>query len=251
MKRIYMILVLLLSSVMTYATDVKILEEEAAKMYQEGEFQKAIDLYNELLSDNMESATIYYNLGNCYYKQGEVAKAILNYERALLLRPGDSDAKYNLTMAQKSTVDNIKVLPELFLVRWYNAIVTAFSADQWAYLSVFLFIGFLVMAALFFHATSISLKKSWFSLGVIMLLVAVLSVFIALKQYHRVTDRDNGIIMTPSVIVRGAPDNSGTELFVIHEGLKVQVIGTLGEWYNVRLADGNEGWIVKTDLEKI
>ena len=118
MKRIYMILVLLLSGVMTYAADVKALEEEAAKMYQEGEYQKAIDLYNEMLSDDMESATIYYNLGNCYYKQGEVAKAILNYERALLLHPGDSDAKYNLAMAQKSTVDNIKVLPEFFLVRW-------------------------------------------------------------------------------------------------------------------------------------
>jgi len=251
MKRIYIIWVLLLSGVMTYAADVQTLEEEAAKMYQEEEYQKAIDLYNELLSDNMESATIYYNLGNCYYKQGEVAKAILNYERALVLRPGDSDAKYNLIMAQKSTVDNIKVLPELFLVRWYNAFVTAFTVDQWAYLSVFLFIGFLVMTALFFHATSISLKKSWFYLGVIMLMVAVLAVFIASKQYHRVTDRDNGIIMTPSVIVRGAPDDSGTELFVIHEGLKVQIIGALGEWYNVRLADGNEGWIVKTDLEKI
>ncbi len=251
MKRIYMILVLLLSGVMTYAADVKALEEEAAKMYQEGEYQKAIDLYTEMLSDDMESATIYYNLGNCYYKQGEVAKAILNYERALLLHPGDSDAKYNLAMAQKSTVDNIKVLPELFLVRWYNAFVTAFTADQWAYISVFLFIGFLVMAVLFFHATSISLKKSWFTLGIIMLLVSVMTICFALKQYHRVTDRDSGIIMVPSVVVRGAPDNSGTELFVIHEGLKVHLIGSLGEWYNVRLADGNEGWIAKTDLEKI
>ena len=85
MKRIYIILMLLLSGVVTYATDVKTLAEEATKMYQEGDYQKAIDLYNEMLSDDMESATVYYNLGNCYYKQGETAKAILNYERALLL----------------------------------------------------------------------------------------------------------------------------------------------------------------------
>ena len=84
MKRIYIILMLLLSGVVTYATDVKTLAEEATKMYQEGDYQKAIDLYNEMLSDDMESATVYYNLGNCYYKQGETAKAILNYERALL-----------------------------------------------------------------------------------------------------------------------------------------------------------------------
>ena len=110
MKRIYIILMLLLSGVVTYATDVKTLAEEATKMYQEGDYQKAIDLYNERLSDDLESATVYYNLGNCYYKQGEIAKAILNYERALLLHPGDNDIKYNLTMAQKATVDNIKVL---------------------------------------------------------------------------------------------------------------------------------------------
>ncbi len=114
MKRIYIILMLLLSGVVTYATDVKTLAEEATKMYQEGDYQKAIDLYNEMLSDDMESATVYYNLGNCYYKQGEIAKAILNYERALLLHPGDNDIKYNLTMAQKATVDNIKSITGTF-----------------------------------------------------------------------------------------------------------------------------------------
>lgn len=251
MKKVYIIWVLLLSGIVAFATDVKVLEDEATKMYQEGNYQKAIDLYNEILADDMESASIYYNLGNCYYKIGEISRSILNYERALLLKPGDRDAKYNLKLAQQATVDNIKVLPELFLVRWYNAFVTALTADQWAYVSVALFIAFLVMAALFFHATTISLKKSWFTLGIILLLVSMMTIFLASKQYRRVTNRDSGIIMTPSVVVRGAPDNSGTELFMVHEGLKVQVIASLGDWYNVRLADGNEGWIAKTDLEKI
>ena len=251
MKKVYIILVLLLSGIVAFATDDKALEDEATKMYQEGNYQKAIDLYNEILADDMESASVYYNLGNCYYKLGEIALSILNYERALLLNPGDKDAKYNLKLAQQATVDNIKVLPELFLVRWYNAFVTAFTADLWAYISVALFIGFLIMAALFFYATSVSLKKSWFTVGVILLLMSIMTIFFASKQYHRMTNRDSGIIMTPSVVVRGAPDSSGTELFVVHEGLKVQVLGSLGEWYNVRLADGNEGWVTKADLEKI
>lgn len=251
MKKIYIILGLLLSGIVAFAADDKALEDEAAKMYQEGNFQKAIELYNEVLADDVESASVYYNLGNCYYKMGEISRSILNYERALLLKPGDKDAKYNLKLAQQATVDNINVLPELFLVRWYNAFVTALTADQWAYVSVALFIAFLVMAALFFHATTISMKKSWFTIGVILLIVSIMTIFFASKQYHRMTNRDSGIVMTPSVVVRGAPDNSGTELFVIHEGLKVQVIGSLGDWYNVRLADGNEGWITKADLEKI
>ena len=154
-------------------------------------------------------------------------------------------------MAQRSTVDNIKVLPELFLVRWYNGLVTTFPADQWAYISVFLFVCFLVMAVVFFHATSISMKKLGFTAAIVLLLLSGATVLVASKQYHRQTDRDMGIVMTPSVVVRGAPDDSGTELFVVHEGLKVRVLETLGEWYNVRLADGNEGWIRQADLEKI
>lgn len=253
MKRVYILVLLLVVNVSLFAEggNTKTVEEEAAQAYQEGNYVRSIELYEQILSGDQESAVLYYNLGNAYYKTGEMAKAILNYERALLLRPGDKDVKYNLDLAQRSTVDDIKVLPELFLVRWYNAFVSAFSADQWAYISVALFIVFLVMAVLFFHATSVSMKKLGFSLGILFLLFSGITVLFANKQYHRQVDRDYAIVMTPSVVVRGAPDDSGTELFVVHEGLKVRVIETLGEWYNVRLADGNEGWIGQSDLEKI
>ena len=251
-KKLYILFVGLLMAGAAFGADsLQSVENEAARMYQEGNYAKAAELYEQILDGDVESAAVYYNLGNAYYKTGETAKAILNYERALLIHPGDRDAKYNLALAQRSTVDNIKVLPELFLVRWYNGLVTTFPADQWAYISVFLFLCFLAMAVVFFHATSVSMKKMGFTVGIVVLLLTGATVLFASKQYHRQTDRDMGIVMTPSVVVRGAPDNSGTELFVVHEGLKVQVIETLGEWYNVRLADGNEGWIQKNDLEKI
>ena len=252
MKKLHILFIgILMAGTAFAADDLQSVESEAARMYQEGDYAKAIELYNQILDSDRESAAVYYNLGNAYYKTGETAKAILNYERALLIQPGDKDAKYNLAMAQRSTVDNIKVLPELFLVRWYNGLVTTFPVDQWAYISVFLFVCFLVMAVVFFHATSISMKKLGFTAGIVLLLLSGATVLVASKQYHRQTDRDMGIVMTPSVVVRGAPDDSGTELFVVHEGLKVRVLETLGEWYNVRLADGNEGWIRQSDLEKI
>ena len=251
MKKIYIILCLLSLNLSVFAVDVKALEGEANKLYQDGDYQKAIELYNQVLDAGVESSAVYYNLGNSYYKAGEISKAILNYERALVLNPGDKDTKYNLTLAQKATVDKIKVLPELFFVRWYNSFVSTFSADQWAYFSVALFIAFLIMAALFFHSDSIGLKKTGFTVGIVLLLLTAVTIFFATKQYHRVSDRNYGIVMTPSVVVRGAPDSSGTELFVVHEGLKVQIVESLGDWYNVRMADGNEGWIMKSDLEKI
>lgn len=143
------------------------------------------------------------------------------------------------------------VLPELFLVRWYKGFVGYFSADQWGYISVTLFILFLVMAALFFYSPSVGIKKTGFVVGIIAFFLIVGTMFFAMQQDKKVTDREYAIITTPSVTVKGAPDNSGTSLFLIHEGLKVRVVGQLGDWYNIRMADGNEGWVAKGDLEKI
>lgn len=250
MKRILLILPVLFIGLWGMAADLET-EEQAEQLYAEGKYADAADAYNKILAEGMESAELYYNLGNCYYKLGENTRAILNYERSLLLDPGDAMTRYNLKMAQHAIVDKIEVLPELFLVRWYKALETYFSADQWGYISVALFIIFLVMAALFFYSPSIGVKKTGFVVGIIVFFLTVGSIFFAMKQSSRVSEREYAIITTPSVTVKGAPDNSGTSLFLIHEGLKVRVVGELGSWYNIRLADGNEGWVVKTDLEKI
>lgn len=250
MKRILLILPVLFIGLWGMAADLET-EEQAEQLYAEGKYADAADAYNKILAEGMESAKLYYNLGNCYYKLGENTRAILNYERSLLLDPGDAMTRYNLKMAQHAIVDKIEVLPELFLVRWYKALETYFSADQWGYISVALFIIFLVMAALFFYSPSIGVKKTGFVVGIIVFFLTVGSIFFAMKQSSRVSEREYAIITTPSVTVKGAPDNSGTSLFLIHEGLKVRVVGELGSWYNIRLADGNEGWVVKTDLEKI
>lgn len=250
MKKLLIILPILLWTLIGMAQDTD-LAIQAETFYREGKYMEAADAYNKILSNGKESAKLYYNLGNCYYKLGENTKAILNYERSLLINPGDADARYNLKMAQNLVVDKIEVLPEIFFLRWYKAFVSYFSADQWAYISLVLFLLFLGMVALFFYSTRMILKKTGFTVGIITLLLTIMSVVFTVKQNNRITEREFGIIMTPSVTVKGAPDNSGTDLFVIHEGLKVRIIGTLGDWVNVRLGDGNEGWVVNKDVEKI
>lgn len=250
MKKILLILSVIAWSCGVFAAEAS-LQEEAEQLYAAGNYAGAADIYRKILADDQESAELYYNLGNCYYKLGENTQAILNYERALLLNPGDEMARYNLKMAQHAIVDKIEVLPELFLVRWYKAVETHFSADQWGYISVALFILFLVMAALFFYSRSIGVKKAGFVVGIIAFFLTLGTIFFAMRQERRVSEREYAVITTPSVTVKGAPDNSGTSLFLVHEGLKVKVIGELGDWYNIRLADGNEGWVAKTDLEKI
>ena len=251
MKKILGIFPVLLLSLWGWAANDEQLEQQAEQMYAEGKYADAADIYTKILAEGKESADLYFNLGNCYYKLGENTRAILNYERSLLLNPGDDMVRYNLKMAQQAIVDKIEVLPDLFLVRWYKALVAYFSADQWGYISVGFFVLFLIMAALFFYSRSIGVKKTGFVIGVFAFLLTLATIFFAMRQDKRITQREYAIITTPSVTVKGAPDNSGTSLFLIHEGLKVRVVGELGSWYNIRLADGNEGWVAKTDLEKI
>ena len=250
MRKISFFIIFLLSFVQFVQAE-SFTKADADKAYQENKYAEAIKMYENILATQGESAVVYYNLGNSYFKEKNMAKAVLNYERALLLDPSDASARYNLKMAQQAIVDKIEVLPELFLVRWYKGFVGYFSADQWGYISVTLFILFLVMAALFFYSPSVGIKKTGFVVGIIAFFLTVGTMFFAMQQDKKVTDREYAIITTPSVTVKGAPDNSGTSLFLIHEGLKVRVVGQLGDWYNIRMADGNEGWVAKGDLEKI
>lgn len=250
MKKIWWIWLFMMGALSTLAA-AEDLTQQAEKEYRQGKYLEAADTYKKMLTKGQESAQLYYNLGNCYYKLGENTQAILNYERALLLNPGDRDARYNLQMAQSQAVDKIEVLPEVFIVRWYKSLVAYFSADQWAYISIAFFILFLGMVALFFYSSTAALKKTGFTLGIVILFFTVFSVIFSVKQYRRITERDYAIVLTPSVTVKGAPDNSGTSLFVIHEGLKVKIIESLGEWVNIRLEDGNEGWVAKRDIERI
>lgn len=249
MRTLILIITVLLTGFSAFAQTGQ--QEQAETFYREGKYQEAAQVYKNILAEGKESSALYYNLGNCYYKLGENTQAILNYERALLLDPSDGMARYNLKMAEKGIVDKIEVLPELFFVRWFKAVETYFSADQWGTISVVLFIFFLCMAALFFYAGTVGWKKTGFWVGVVALFFTATTLFFAVKQHHRITNREYAIITASSVTVKGAPDNSGTALFLIHEGLKVRVIGTLGNWYNIRVADGNEGWVEKSELEKI
>lgn len=250
MKNILLLLIVLFWGYGVFAADGTV-TAQAEQSYAAGNYAEAADIYNKILAEGMESADLYYNLGNCYYKLGENTRAILNYERALLLNPGDVTIRYNLEMAQQAIVDKIEVLPELFLVRWYKGLETYCSADQWGYISVVMFVLFLVMAALFFFSRSIVVKKTGFVVGIVLFFFTLGTIHFAIRQNNRITEREYAIITTPSVTVKGAPNDSGTSLFLIHEGLKVRIVDKLGDWYNIQLADGNEGWIAKSDIERI
>lgn len=225
--------------------------EKANQDYMAGKYEEAINSYLEVLNGNMESAEVYYNLGNAYYKTGKITQSIINYERALLLAPNDEDIRFNLELANQHVVDAIEPLPQVFFVRWFHAIVNRFTADGWAKISVALFFLALILGGTFFFSQSTSIKRISFWGGVLVIAISIFSFNFAARQKKRMTEHNFAVITQPSVTVKSSPSESGTDLFLIHEGLKVRIQDSLGSWIEIRLADGNQGWLPANSLEKI
>ncbi len=227
-------------------------KQTADEAYQQNQFEEAIRQYEELLATEGESADVYYNLGNSYYKSQHIAKAVLNYERALLLRPGDADIRFNLEMAKSKSVDQIVPTTEVFIVTWYHALVNSLGERSWSRLAIGSFWLLLAGLAVYLFSRRIVWKKVGFLGAVLMLVVCGCSNLFAHAQKSEQERREGAIVMAPSVTVKSTPNESGTDLFVLHEGTKVFVEdNSMKEWKEVRLADGKKGWLPASAIETI
>ena len=216
--------------------------------YAEGRYEEAASVYQALI-DEQPNATLYYNLGNARFKQGELAQAILNYERALRLQPNHKDAQYNLAFAQSKITDNI-VEQDFFLSTWARAVRNSLKEQTWLVLSICLFILALAGLLLFLLGREPWLRKTAFHVAWLALLFSLISGMNAASLHKRDTLRNEAIITQGVVNGKSSPDRSGTDLFTIHEGTKVTIRETLGEWCNIRV--GNyEGWVRQQNLERI
>lgn len=224
---------------------------KANNLYNEGKFQEAIGTYERILSMGYESAELYYNLGNAYYRTKEVAPALLNYERAKLLAPSDNDIQFNIEMANQMVVDKIEALPKPFFKKWRTALVNANSTDGWARISLFVFIFGLIILGLYMFTRSTFIKKLSFAGFIVAFFIAVSALFLANAQHQMRSHSRGAIVFTSTVTVKASPNESGTALFVIHEGLKVEIVDAVSDWYQIRIADGNVGWMKKEDLQVI
>ena len=222
--------------------------DAANAAYAEGRYDEAAAMYQALI-DEQPNATLYYNLGNAEFKQGELAQAILNYERALRLKPNYKDAQYNLAFAQSKITDNI-VEQDFFLSSWARTVRNSLSESTWLILSIALFILALTGLLLFLLGREPWLRKTSFHIAWIALLFSLIAGLNAWSLHQRDTLRNEAIITQGVVNAKSSPDRSGTDLFTLHEGTKVTIRETLGEWSNVRVGS-NEGWIRSSCLERI
>ncbi len=248
-KRIITLLFVLGVCLPVFAQETAIKEANAS--YEGGDFTKSAEQYEAILRAHGESPEIYYNLGNAYFKEGKIASAILNYERALLLAPGDGDIRFNLQMARQRSVDRIEPVGSFFLVEWFQTVQNLAGADAWAKGAVACFILFIFSLLLFFFSRWIRLKKIGFYLGLLLLVVIVFANIFAANQKRKLVNRTDAIVFAPTVTVKSAPSSSGTDLFILHEGTKVGIKSSLGEWNEIELEDGSVGWMPKSSMETI
>jgi len=223
----------------------------ADSAYASEQYDRAIELYESLIKTHGESFELYYNLGNSYYKEGKIADAILNYERALLINPGDADAHFNLELTKQQTVDKSEPIQEFFLKRWFNAVQDIIGVDSWATLGIISFVLLIFCLVLFFFSKFMYLKKLGFYLGILFIVITVFANVFAYNQKQERLNRRGAIIFAPTVTIKSSPDDSGTDISVLHEGTKVFIRSSLGDWHEILFENGNVGWINKKDIKII
>lgn len=252
-KYISLMLIFLMSALINL--QAQSVSDDAQKAYDEGDYRQAVELYEKEIKAQKEegkvSSELHYNLGNAYFRLNEVPLAILNYERAHLLDPGDRDIRHNIEYAKTKIADKILVADNFFLTMWMQGVQNLLTSNSWAILSIIFFMVLMLSLVLFFFSSKLLFKKIGFYTGVVMIVFLVFSNIFAVGQKNKIEYRSTAIIMEGSAPVVSSPTSTSKELFILHAGTKVDVLKEDGSWLEIEIDNGSIGWIQKDKLEII
>lgn len=220
-------------------------------MYQEGDFENAIDTYEEVIAAGFDSGPLYYNLGNAYYRTSDFARAILNYERALHRMPNDDDLKHNLEMARLMIVDQVEPVPRIFLWDYWDSFRDSLPISALTSLAFAAFVVILAAISLVILACGFRIRRLGLFAGSAAVIVLAVTILFLVTKVSRLARDDYGIVIEEVVEVKNAPDAEGPSAFILHAGSKVKITDRVGEWIQVRLLDGKVGWMIDTGIEII
>ena len=219
--------------------------------YKQEMYTEAISHYEAVLDQGYESAALYYNLGNAYFNINNLPSAILNYERARVLDPGDADIEFNLNIANSMITDKIEVVPEIFYIRWWKSLRNSVNLHTWTVAGMGAFILLVIFAGIFFLSRAVLIRKFAFWSGVVFLLLSITLFFMTYTKYDIQSKHLEAIVFSPTITVKSSPSQLGKDLFVIHEGTKVIIIEEINEWCNIRIANGSDGWLPASSVKRI
>lgn len=223
---------------------------EANTLYNESAYDSAARVYESIINKGYSSATLYYNLGNTYYKLRNYPLAILYYEKSLKLDPNNIDTKHNIEIAKAFISDKIEEVPEFFLKTWWNKLGNIFTINTWAIISLIIFGLLLLCLFLYLTARTRALKKSMFFSSLLMIILVVGTFSISFKKYNYIKNHNEGIIIIPTITVKSSPSSSSVDLFVLHEGSKVKILDETDNWGKIKIANGSTGWLPTSAIIK-
>lgn len=225
------------------------LKAQADSLYSAQKYEESVALYEQLLKGG-QSSSVLYNLGNAYYRLHDLGHAILNYERATMLSPGDRDVRFNLSLARSKTVDKIESSDDFFIYG-FKSVINRYSSDSWGHICIGAFVLMCVCFIVYRFSSRLLLRKIGFFAALLFLLVVILGNIFAYAQVKNASGGTAAIVMNVSD-VKSSPSVSGSTLFKLHEGTKVSILdNSMKQWAKIELADGKTGWIFKKQIESI
>lgn len=224
---------------------------QANSLYQKGEYEKAKEIYEKLVGRGIRDERLFFNLGNTYYRLNKFHRAILNYERAKILAPFDEDINFNLQIANLRVVDKFEPIPKFFLTQWWENLRDSFNSNQWAIASIVSIWLSAIAFSLFLMVRTTLGKKITFLLGSILILLFLFASVLSYSRYKSENDHNFAIVFSTNAYIKSSPEENSTDLFILHQGTKVQLIDQVGDWLKIRLPNGNIGWLKKEEIEVI
>jgi tetratricopeptide (TPR) repeat protein len=222
--------------------------EQGNQAYREGEYQTALEWYRKIVGVGYRSSPVYYNMGNCFYKLGQTGYAILYYEKALQLDPRDREIKFNLELANLKVVDRLEAPPQFFLFTWWDTIKTYFSISQLTRLMITLYVVTILMLIAFLFLRYHAFRKVILSLLIVFTVLTLFASYILYLNVQTENEHIEAIVLVSSVNVLSEPNENSIDVFVLHEGVKVNLSQRRGEWVEISLPDGKSGWIKQENL---
>lgn len=254
MKKIFLIIVLFLNILSVSAVEkaeATMMWQQANEAYTKGNYVEALAIYNRLEKEVGISASLYYNIGNCYFKENRLGKAIIYFNRAQRLDPSNEDISHNLAVANALTSSKINEVPKFFLYSWLEKAANIMSSDSWAQVSIIFLAVLLSMLIAFLLSRKSNRRKITFSIGIAALVITLLAGMASTYQRNVQLSDEQGVIMNNAVAVKSSPDDSGKDIFVLNEGVKVEIKEQVGKWSKITIASGDTGWVITSNIEII
>ena len=233
------------------AGELENLFQKGNEHYLKGEYQETIRIFQSIVEKGYQGKSLYYNLGNAYFRIGKIGLAILYYEKAKKISPSDEDVNYNLAFANSKIADKIETLPKFFIFDWWENALALFSISGWTYAAYLFYLFILGAVGYYYFAGSLKGQRIAFYTGIISTFFLVLTIVLLAVNLNRELNYKFGIVVDPVVVVKFSPDQNSKDAFIVHEGLKVQAEDNVNAWIKIKLIDGKGGWLKNNYLKII